>query len=762
MKQYSNILYGLLTSLLVLVMPIVTSSCSDDDEVRSGGLSDKGVNLIVSVEGLGASHLSRAESERTDQNRIDNMNVVLADGSGRIEQILYADNETEANTNPGMDESGLVQGTLPNEGGGNLYFHIGSGDASGVSEIYVVCNYRSTGATTDDGDLNNVLKIGESTVSDLKSLTQGTTFSGYEPTTTLFGKAEPTGEQDMHGGNEYNVELKRTTAMITVSITADGLKDGVRITPRSMRLCNVPKSCHIGSDNVAGNDGIEVRADGLEQGLSWGTLTSDGNPITVGGHDNDETVTPLFMFENMQGVMDNTVGSTQDEREETKKPNAGKEDVCSYLEITADYLYINPGVNNISGTIKYRLYLGEDIWTDFNVERNKHYQVKLTLKGMGGLVEDGKTDENGKWIWNGQGEDVKWRIDGTDLTNTAAFVGDGIDMSSNGYTAYIPFVAEEGKNYYIYCPNGNSESWLKSDLQNGGNFGTPTEDYGFYAVVYPYTEVPGGVPGLSYVRIVATAWSYGDWKKWAEGDITTIENFINNGYRKDILALKDNQGNIVDEFEVRQWLPMPIMEPDVLDGSENPLDAELFFSRIDVYDGELIRWGPEFYDNLNASDVDMSNFYITNGRDANPDYGFDLCAELFFRDFNMNRYAFENFDSSVFGGDSGKPSSAIAVAIYRAGNMSGDEKTTSDPIRFQNTGLQYVGLPSVPDWNKIIQYGVFDPRFLPADVPYWTSSMSGTQSYVFYPYENDSELKNRAELHRARLIYHRKDVAFAQ
>lgn len=47
--------------------------------------SDQGVNLVISVAGMGNKQLTRGEtSERTDRSRIEDMNIVLADASGVI------------------------------------------------------------------------------------------------------------------------------------------------------------------------------------------------------------------------------------------------------------------------------------------------------------------------------------------------------------------------------------------------------------------------------------------------------------------------------------------------------------------------------------------------------------------------------------------------------------------------------------------------------------------------------------------------------
>lgn len=755
--------YGLRIMTALLLLGSLLAGCIRDEAVMPN--DKEGVNLIISVAGMGNQQLTRADnSERTDRSRIEDMNIVLADASGKINKIIYVPKGSQGIQNPEADNDGLVSGSLPTDDG-KLTYHIGSTTWSGSTQIYIVCNYWQV----DNGtiiesckDLNNLSpKI--TTIGELKALKQGTPFIAGIQTSTLFGKAEIGEGTDQHGGQIYNCELKRTTAMITVAITSGTetgkLNDGVKITPRSIQLHNVPTECHIGDKNTINEGGIVRTPDGLNQQVGWEPLTSANHGTTVGGHDNNPNIVPVFMFENLQGVMDHAEGN-----EIKKAPDSDKEKYCSYIEVVADYLYTPQGGDTnqkyISGPIKYRLYLGEDILKDFNVYRNKHYQVTLSLKGMGGLVEDGRTNPDGSYI--GDGDGASWRVESGGVTGGGSFLTDGLNMSSNGFLSYVGFVKEEGHNYLIYCKGGVNEApWLFSQCTYNGqdmsNMQTPTSEYP--AKIYSAEEC-GGEEGISYVKLYARPWiddpNIPD-ERWQNFGGTTIESWIQNGKRTANLILYDaTASKEVSSFELRQWLPMPVM----VDNSGNPItsgnpnDASFYYSRIDVYEGREIPWAPSYFNNWDSKNLNIGSFTFYNGypysggkpRSYFETYGFDNIIAL----YGTNPSAF------TFKSDYGRPGNAVGVAIFRAGNAFNQ---ASDVVDSNYRELGRIGLPTVAEWEKIIKHGVVDVRFGISNVPYWTSSMSGTQTYTYNPISGAQSLENRNTNHRTRLVYHKNNFA---
>lgn len=747
--------YGLKIMTTLLFAAFMLTGCINDDEYVQCD-TQKGMNLIISVASMDNRALTRSNSERTDRSRIEDMNIVLADASGVIQEIIYVPNGTKGGQDIGVEDNGLTVGELPADDG-ILTYHVGSKSWSGKAKIFVVCNYwqinRETGEILPDkNNLNNCLTVGTSTIDDLKALQQGTPRKPGIMTSTLFGEAIPSGNTEAHGGQNYQCELKRTTAMITVAITSGNgskqLNNGVKVTPRSICLHNVPVNCNIGIDNSVNTDD-RIWEEGLVQQIGWEPLTAANHGTTVGGHGNEENIVPLFMFENLQGKM-----NQQNTDQITKAPDAGKEKYCSYIEVTADYLYTpqSGGGNQkyISGPIKYRLYLGEDIISDFNVHRNKHYQVTLSLTGMGGLVEDGRTDADGNYI--GDGEGASWRVVSGDVDGGGSFLTEGLNMASNGFLSYVGFVGEEGHQYSIYCEEGvNGAPWLWAQTPAG--IITPSEE--FPAIIYS-AEQCGGEPGVSYIMLYAQTWidEYGSWEQWSQGDISTIQNWIDNGYRVAHLILKDKTtGQEVSRFEARQWLPMPVMVDDNGNpiSSADPNDASFYYSRIDVYEGRELPWGPDKFNNWDASQLVTNKWQYYKGywgstRNYNPDYGFDVMTALYGTDPN----------AFTFSQDFGRPNDALGTAIFRAGNAV---TSSGGSISYQFSDLARIGLPTVKEWEKIMQYGVVDVRFGISNVPYWTSTMEGTKTYTFNPVSNTKTLEERTVQRRTRLVYHKDDFA---
>lgn len=591
-----------------MVLPMLfLAACTAEDFNTPSQPQDEGVVLNVNIAGSSSVDLSRVSSERTDRNRIDDMNIVLADAAGKITKIIYLSNGAEVNSSPEKENDALISGSFPNNGGDGFKYHLGTESMKGVSQIYIVCNYwkvdKSGNILEEYKNLNKFLEENKiTTIEDLTKLQQGTPFIAGIQTSTLFGQASPDIEtNESHQGQVYKCELKRTTAMITVAISSKDLKNGVKITPRSIQLHNVPTQCYIGKENAVNSlkDDNEIQdnvipgtPDGLMQQVGWDPLTSEKN-ITVGGHGNDVNIVPLFMFENKQGEY----GSNGDEIK--KDPDPKKKDFCSYLEVSADYLYTpqNPGENQkyISGPIKYRLYLGGNITNDFNVIRNTHYQVTLSLTGMGGLVEDGRTRPDGSYL--GDGEGASWRVVSEGVSGGGSFLSDGLNMSSNGFLDYIGFVKEPTHKYRIYAEN--DVPWLWSEtIKNPGSLVSLSK--GDEVIVYEYDQC-GGEPGISYIKLFAQPWLDEYPYYWKDYGGNNINSWIEYGVRKANMILWDETaGKEVSRFELRQWLPMPVMVDDNGAPLKQPADpnaASFYYSRIDVYEGREIPWGPDYFNN---------------------------------------------------------------------------------------------------------------------------------------------------------------------
>lgn len=199
---------------------------------------------------------------------------------------------------------------------------------------------------------------------------------------------------------------------------------------------------------------------------------------------------------------------------------------------------------------------------------------------------------------------------------------------------------------------------------------------------------------------------------------------------------------------------MPVMVDDngTPISSNNPNDASFYYSRIDVYEGREIPWGPDYFNNnWNASQLVTNKWQYYKGywgstRNYNPDYGFDVMVALYGT----------KPDAFTFQKDYGRPSNALGTAIFRAGNAV---TSSGSNIGYSFSDLSRIGLPTVKEWEKIMQYGVVDVRFGISNVSYWTSTMEGTKSYSYNPITGLKTLDDRTMKHRTRLVYHKQDFA---
>lgn len=215
------------------------------------------------------------------------------------------------------------------------------------------------------------------TEDQLKAYSVG--LNGAKPPMLLAGQ----GDQDFDAktGAQVSASLKRIYSMITVKVVRN-LSNGLVINPKSVQLKHVPTTGFLFKDNkIESEDQCKIDAEKIER--------TDGETDFL---TDEHTKAPaLYLFENRQPEGSNA-GSQTTKTPAGLKPDALIESIktdrkCSYIEVVADYLKGGQSGVAGSGTIIYRFFLGKDATTDFDVERNVHYKVTLTLNGDGGKDE---------------------------------------------------------------------------------------------------------------------------------------------------------------------------------------------------------------------------------------------------------------------------------------------------------------------------------------------------------------------------------------
>lgn len=199
--------------------------------------------------------------------------------------------------------------------------------------------------------------------------------------------------------------VRRAASKVTVAFDGSGLKEGVSIYLKALRIKNIPKSCSLGNDNTAKSDenliptGEEVvYSESASYDASYPALITKDTPCYPRVQKTGEDDTPsgemesdahsetnsnsLFFYENMQGEgpdkrqIDNNNDGILDALYQYKnKPYA------TYIEVDAYYESTNPerpGICNIT----YRFMLGQNVTTDYDAKRNCHYKLTLYFNGF--------------------------------------------------------------------------------------------------------------------------------------------------------------------------------------------------------------------------------------------------------------------------------------------------------------------------------------------------------------------------------------------
>jgi len=296
----------------------------------------------------------------------------------------------------------------------------------GLHKIYVVANW---GSSMEELDV--------STESNLKALQLTDRTTNGVPSTSIplfcaVGASDAdiysAGSTNITSGISINAQLKRLVSRITVKVDDSNLTTGVKVTPTKIALLQVPTTVTLGKNepaslfSAAGDFQLITTAE-LPRILQ-SSIAQSSNP-TFNPHIPGDNGISLFMLENMQGEGVETTD------QKLKEPLAGKSSFATYLEVTASFVNTT-GVGAASGNIKYKLYLGNDIYRNMDVQRNTHYLVTLNLKGDGGLSES------------------SWRVEKSSLSgwSTAPIVHVGYYPDNAGQIRIL-FNTETERNYAV-------------------------------------------------------------------------------------------------------------------------------------------------------------------------------------------------------------------------------------------------------------------------------------------------------------------------
>lgn len=160
-------------------------------------------------------------------------------------------------------------------------------------------------------------------------------------------------QTEISSGKSIEAVFKRKLAKINVTCL---VANDVRFTPARLQLRNVPKYASVSS----ANETPEGKSDNFRNYISLTENIEDGYT--------------WYMPENLRGT-----GSADNPKNKTDNTApAGQGDYCTYVELSGLY-------QENDGTLKlvsYRVYLGNDDLSDYNVEGNHIYNVDMSVSGI--------------------------------------------------------------------------------------------------------------------------------------------------------------------------------------------------------------------------------------------------------------------------------------------------------------------------------------------------------------------------------------------
>lgn len=167
------------------------------------------------------------------------------------------------------------------------------------------------------------------------------------------------------GTQTVELNLERMAAKVNLSVDKSSLLSGLQVN--SVRLCQSASIVYPFRWEKQG--GSRAMSEGEVIDGDYATA-ADLRRLNSGGE------VTFYTLENCQGILlpDNT-------SPELKVPKMiqGKEKLCSYLEIECDF----DGSGLFEGDVRYRIYLGLDECTSFDVPGNACINVSLSLTGEG-------------------------------------------------------------------------------------------------------------------------------------------------------------------------------------------------------------------------------------------------------------------------------------------------------------------------------------------------------------------------------------------
>lgn len=347
-------------SILVLSACMAAlSSCAEEDIVKKGTPGD-GHTLLIELTADANREISPLSKASADdpQEKVTDLNILIYQNGSIIEKESQYITSGEILTKLSQPSTTKNNASAP--------FTL-TDIEPGAKVVYVVANAGKS----------LINDAGAATADNLKNYKFG--MNGNKPQFVMFAEGQ---SFDVSSNASITSSLKRIYSMVTVKMKFDNLSSSIQIIPLSLQLKHIPVTGQLKENNkISSEQECLIDGEKIEKGNSGNFLL-----------EKHSSATPLFLYENRQPegkyLNDERTKTPAGFPEATAMSDIIKTDrKCSYIEIVAKYIKSGNADGAGSGTITYRFFLGENATNNFDVQRNYHYKVTLSLTGNGGKDE---------------------------------------------------------------------------------------------------------------------------------------------------------------------------------------------------------------------------------------------------------------------------------------------------------------------------------------------------------------------------------------
>ena len=324
--------------ITIIISTLAIISCQDKLWTKKDSVQEMEITLNLSATTNPEYEIPYSTKSLNINNDINNLNIFISNDTG---DIIYSEYSNSGVLNP-------INCIVSSK----QYYN-----------IYAIANANKRIVANSVADLENMQYTIEK-LSDLvdndKSIVMTATISHLQ----------------LQNNQTINLKLRRCICKIGYKFDYSRLDDNITIDIKKVKLCNVPNKIHYFRDSKAESTNDIISIGDSREGRELGNL---------------EQTHFLYSLENKQGS--NLLPDNDHQIHKSFSESNPLSDLCTYLEVDAYYK-----LENISGDIIYRFYLGKDILSNFNLDRNTQYNNIISFVGKGGIDE------------------VSWRVVVDDLT----------------------------------------------------------------------------------------------------------------------------------------------------------------------------------------------------------------------------------------------------------------------------------------------------------------------------------------------------------